>query len=72
MTSHQAWKRALELWGSAVVGGNWRHPYTIQRRKNVVDRCEVGYHDDGTRPVIMGRGPTWESAFERAAAKEKP
>lgn len=34
------------------------------RRKSVIDRFEVGYWNK--ERVVLGAGPTWEIAFERA------
>lgn len=52
----------------------WRHlglPFTRIRRKTVTDRYEVGYlgHFPDNHVTIMGAGPSWEVAFERATSK---
>jgi hypothetical protein len=52
----------------------WRHlglPFTRIRRRSVVDRYEVGYVVGGGRVTIMGAGPSWEQAFERATKEGK-
>ncbi len=68
MTRTQAWRKAFDLWvaGYSSPSGTRRYAFACLRRKNVVDRCEIGYHDEGQRRVIKGAGPTWEIAFERA------
>ncbi len=56
-----------------IVGD--RNAFTSLGRKTNPDRCMVGYDEvvgmDGgfakTKRVVLGRGPTWESAFERAS-----
>jgi len=77
MTKHQAHAKATELWGTRGTTPGDRVGCVSIRRKNVTDRFEVGYYvrggrrDDGvyvhSNPVVMGKGPTWEIAFERAA-----
>lgn len=54
----------------------WKHlgqPFTRLGRKSADERCQVGYlgyHPDGTVHV-MGAGPTWEKAFERAQQQKE-
>lgn len=59
MSRHAASNRCRQLWYRFGL------PFTRLRPKRVVDRCEVGYLADG-RVHVMGAGPTWEIAFERA------
>lgn len=49
----------------------WRHlgqPFTRIGRKMATDRYQVGYlgHWPNNFVTIMGAGPSWEKAFERA------
>lgn len=82
MTKHQAQQAAHSLWyrrartsGYATIGD--RMGTSCLRRTTVPDRCEVGYlelvsvNPERWQPVIMGRGSTWEQAFERAAIREE-
>lgn len=64
MNRYAAWRRCQELWRRLGL------PFTRIRRKSVVDRYEVGYLANGDA-YIMGAGPTWEAAFERAAKEGK-
>lgn len=62
MTRHLASARCRELWYRLGL------PFTRIRRKPTIDRCEVGYLSHGSNAVtVMGRGPSWEKAFERAS-----
>ncbi len=63
MTRWQAYKEAHSRWGTAD-----RHGFVVSRQKKIADRFEVGYHSahGAARPVIMGRGPSWEAAFAQA------
>lgn len=77
MTHAQARSKAQALWSRYA---DPKHPHqvgdrtqlTCARHKNIVDRFEVGYreviskHPEQWNVVILGRGPTWEIAFERA------
>lgn len=63
MTRYQARAKANALWETRD-----RVAFTSIRRKNVIDRFEVGYAIRGDRRfTVLGRGPSWEEAFARAA-----
>lgn len=84
MTKEQARQRAHTLWSRSARGREWdyvvgdRWPIARCRRKQITDRFEVGY-SEATRvrrgqimkciTVILGRGPTWEAAFEQAETR---
>jgi hypothetical protein len=73
----QAHAKAHVLWGTNGIEPGDRVGFTVIRRKNIVDRFEVGYYTRGGRATtgmvlshdwkVMGAGRTWEEAFERAA-----
>lgn len=76
MTRYQAHAEAHRRWGTPGVAPNDRYGTVSIRQKKVVDRFEVGYTIRGARLdtgmilgqfVIMGRGRSWEEAFERVA-----
>lgn len=80
-SKHQAWAKARSLWGRASdtpqVGD--RYSWVSVRQKSVTDRFEVGYQEithvgDGTGcdltrydTVVLGKGPSWDAAFDSAA-----
>lgn len=76
MTRKQAHAKAHALWGTSGAEPGDRFGFTVIRRKNVVDRFEVGYATRGKRApsgmimshdwTVMGKGPSWEEAFARA------
>lgn len=80
MTTAQARARATQLWGTPGTDPGSRVGFVVVRRKNVVDRFEVGHYARAGRAesgalistdyTVMGRGRTWEEAFERAARGE--
>jgi len=78
--------KAHKLWGTPGTAPKDRVGYVVIRRKNVVDRYEVGYYTRGGSAgqernasgellsngyVVMGKGPSWEEAFERARRREE-
>jgi hypothetical protein len=87
MTRAGALAEARQRWDrtAAALGTTWtigdRYGIVSLRRRSVVDRCEVGYHEvlsvyenGSTRnvlPVVMGAGPTWDIAFARAALRSE-
>lgn len=82
MTTHQARIKANQLWGTPGTAPGDRVGFVVVRRKNVVNRFEVGHYARAGRAesgtlistdyTVMGRGRTWEEAFARAATKETP
>lgn len=80
MTRAQAWSEAHRRWGMGGSGPGSRAGFVVVRRKNVVDRFEVGHYKRGGRSPggvalsfdwkVMGRGPSWEEAFARAGRAE--
>lgn len=70
MTRFQAGTKANALWAGRLPDGRIRRGLVIARTKMHVNRFEVGYHDEGT-VTILGRGPTWEIAFDRAFEDER-
>lgn len=73
MTKYAAHMRAHSMWSRYTVSGVGRRiATTTLRRRSVADRCEVGYRElvsltpERWEPTVMGRGATWEQAFERA------
>lgn len=80
MTRPQAHSKAGNLWLRVIAPGRgWavgdRIPTTTLRRRSTPDRCEVGYRElvsltpERWEPTVMGRGATWEQAFERATRR---
>lgn len=67
MTKHDAHMKAQRKW---CIGQGKRIALAVQRRKIIEDRCGVGYYEHGLA-VVLGAGPTWEIAFERAEKREK-
>lgn len=76
---HEAHVWASNHWGRVARphGGHYytvgdRKAFTRLRRKDVADRCEVGYQEyvadspQTWNTVIMGRGPTWVEAIAAA------
>lgn len=82
MTHEQARSKAQSLW-SRYANLNRPHQVgdrtqvTCARHKNVVDRFEVGYREvisknpEEWSVVILGSGPTWEIAFDRALSNKE-
>jgi hypothetical protein len=81
VTTKQARVKAHQLWGTPGIAPGDRVGFVSIRRKNVVDRFEVGHYtrvgraESGavisTDYTIMGRGQSWEEAFERANTTAK-
>ena len=81
MTRRQAHAKAHELWGTKGSEPGDRVGFTVIRRKNIVERFEVGYYTRGGRTpsgitlshdwTLMGKGTSWEEAFARASRAEK-
>ena len=72
MTRYQAHAKAHALWGTHGITSADRVGCVLIRRKNVVDRFEVGYHvRDGGPWTVMGKGASWEEAFARASRAER-
>jgi hypothetical protein len=79
MTRREAHARAHQLWGTSGHEPGDRVGFTVIRRKNVVDRFEVGYYTRGGRTpggtslshdwTVMGKGASWEEAFARASTR---
>lgn len=76
MTRAQAHAEAHRRWGTAGVAPGDHYGTVSIRQKKIGDRFEVGYTIRGSRLdtgmllgsfVVMGRGRSWEEAFERAA-----
>lgn len=77
MTTAQALAKANQLWGTPGTDPGSRVGFVVVRRKNVVDRFEVGHYARvgrvasgaviSTDYTLMGRGRSWEEAFDRAA-----
>jgi len=59
VTRYTAQRRASYYWGRLGL------TFAAIRRKNVVDRFEVGYYTSSKR-IVKGAGPSWEIAFDRA------
>jgi hypothetical protein len=84
VTRNQAHAKAHQLWGTRGIEPGDRVGFVVIRRKNVVDRFEIGYYTRGGRTpsgvtlshdwIVMGKGASWEEAFARAlsAEREKP
>ena len=62
MTRYTAHRKASNYWGRLGT------TFASIRRKSVIDRFEVGYYTSDKR-VVMGAGPSWEIAFERARTR---
>lgn len=61
MTKYEAFIHAHNYWSGKGL------PFVRIKRKSSADRFEVGYHPAGVgAPVILGSGPSWEVAFDRA------
>ena len=69
MTKFQAHREAHQRWTTYGITPTDRVAMVTLRRKNVVNRCEVGWYLRGDCvPVVAGSGPTWEAAFADADA----
>lgn len=64
MTRDAAHRRATLCWAHLGTA------FTRIRRKSTPDRFEVGYWDK--QLVVLGAGPTWEIAFDRALGRQAP
>lgn len=77
MTRMQAHARATALWGTSGTAPGDRVGIATIRRKSVVDRFEVGHFTRvggsvvNSSYTILGRGRTWEEAFERATSNTR-
>lgn len=76
MNRAQAHQEAHRRWGTPGTAPGDRYGIVVVRQKKVVERFEVGYAIRGGRTdggtllhqwVLMGKGPSWEEAFARAA-----
>lgn len=77
MTKFQAFRKAHDRWATPGITPTDRVAMVTLRRKNIVNRCEVGWYlRVDCVPVVAGSGPTWEAAFAdadaRAARSETP
>ena len=75
MTKYQAHREARQRWATHGISPTDQVAMVTLRRKNVIDRCEVGWYVRGgsgvpTKVVVAGRGPTWEAAFADADAHD--
>lgn len=64
MTRYAAHRKATLCWAHLGTA------FTRIRRKSIADRFEAGYWNK--QLVILGAGPTWEIAFERALGRLSP
>ncbi len=81
-TKNEARSLAHKLWGTDGIEPGDRVGFVVIRRKNVVDRFEVGYYTRAgqapsgatmsTNWTVMGKGRSWEEAFERASKGTPP
>ena len=70
MTKFQAFCEAQQRWATYGIAPTDRVAMVTLRRKNVVNRCEVGWYLCGDCVfVVAGSGPTWEAAFADADAR---
>lgn len=58
MNKYSAQRKATSHWARLGI------TFVTIRHKSVTDRFEVGYWSK--ERVVMGAGPTWEIAFDRA------
>jgi hypothetical protein len=72
MSKFQAHREAHQRWATPGLSPTDRVAFVTLRQKKVPDRCEVGWYvRGGGKPVVAGRGPTWEAAFADADARAK-
>ena len=76
MTKFQAFREAHQRWATHGIAPTDRVAIVTLRRKNVANRCEVGWYCRGgsgvpVKVVVAGRGPSWEAAFADADARAK-
>jgi hypothetical protein len=70
MTKYQAYREAHQRWATYGASPTDRVAMVTLRRKNVVNRFEVGWYLRGDCvPIVAGSGPTWEAAFADADAR---
>ena len=73
MKKFQAFREAHQRWSTHGIAPTDRVAMVTLRRKNIVNRCEVGWYLRGDCvPVVAGSGPTWEAAFADADTHANP
>jgi hypothetical protein len=59
MGKHEALKAAVELWGKTAF-------VVIRKTMDANTRKGVGYYAEDGQPIEIGRGRTWDAAFDSA------